>query len=118
MGSTDRQRGSDTYMTPEFSWIPREAGAELSLYQDSDSKAKVARQPSLITHLAQTTRESVRTRGLTFAAHEIVTMESFLRAFRGHLLTTPIEVRGDSYNMGLAMIESMIVREAMSKASL
>lgn len=81
----------------------------------TDAKPTVARQAGVLGHLARTTRKNARDQGVVFAASELFRMESLLRAFRAHLLATPLDVRGDSYNGVLTMIEAMIQREALSR---
>jgi hypothetical protein len=62
-------------------------------------------------HLARTSLETARTHGVRAAGREIIRFESFLKAFRAHMLDAPLDVRGDSYNAALTMIELMIWRE-------
>ncbi len=74
-----------------------------------------ARQVGVLGHLARSTRESARAQGMVFAAHELFRTESLLWALRAHLLETPPELRGDSENAVLGMLEMLIAREAMSR---
>lgn len=78
-------------------------------------RVHAARQVGVLEHLARSTRESARAQGMVFAAHELFRMDSLLWAFRAHLLETPPELRGDSDNAVLGMLEMLIAREAMSR---
>jgi len=62
-------------------------------------------------HLARTTLETARTEGVRAACREMISFEGFLKAFRAHLLEAPLDVRGDSYNAALALIELVIWRD-------
>jgi hypothetical protein len=81
------------------------------------SRTRTRRPRGLLGHLARSTSDNARAEGVVFAARELLRMEGLLRAFRAHLLDTPLEDRGDSYNMTLAMIELMIQREALSRST-
>jgi hypothetical protein len=66
----------------------------------------------LLRLLASDSAERARTHGVSAAVRDLFRTETFLRAFRRHLLLTPPDARGDSYGVGLIIIELMIVRES------
>jgi len=100
---------------PSDPTTPQHAGVQPSPHRDlTGAKTTVARQTGVLGHLARSTRENAHTQGIVFAAHELFRMESLLRAFRNHLLAQPLEIRADSYNGVLTMIELLIQREALS----
>lgn len=63
--------------------------------------------------LAREAIEQARTAGPASALRDRVRMETFLRTFRRHLLVTPPDARGGSYNVGLIVIELLIARESL-----
>jgi hypothetical protein len=94
---------------------PEESGAQPRVL--TGSRTRPRRPLGLLGHLARSTSDNARAEGVVFAARELLRMEGLLRAFRANLLETSLEVRGESYNMTLAMIELMIQREASSRST-
>jgi len=67
----------------------------------------------LLRVLAHGTLDRARADGPVSAARDLLRAETFLRCLRRHLLQTPREARGDSFDIGLMMIELMIARESL-----
>jgi hypothetical protein len=65
--------------------------------------------------LARTSVATARADGAAAAIREMTRTESFLRVFRSHMLAVPCEERGESYGVGLIVIELMILRETRTR---